>query len=1797
MLKQPLDTEALSKPIWDLENKPLAGLGLAVVSTAAALFITSNVEVMWQQMPFGLFFAAVVVTTRYAGRIAGGVAIVLSVVACDYFIIPPLYSLFPTAVNAVQIGLFVVISIFLLALDFGVRKRESSVRAIEKQNQIEIERARLQNIVAHVPGVVWESWGDLDSADHRIDFVSDYVETLLGYTPEEWRSSKNFWLSIVHPDDREQAARASSAAFNGQPLDQPREFRWRKKSGEYIWVEANSVPILDDQGDPIGMGGVTIDITARKRAEDERRILAEIMEGVLSAPSLSDFLKTVHRSICKLLYAENCFVMLGEAGSGTVEFEYWVDKYDTKPASRTSSRGFSEYVLRTGKPLLISEDSRKQIIEAGEADQVGTFSPSWVGVPLRTNESTIGVLVLQHYESENAYTERDLEFLTSVGDQVAFAIDRRRGQEALVRSEERFRSVVETAPDVIITIDEGSRIIFVNPAVERVFGYTPGELIGEPIEMLMPDRLRGPHATGIARYQETGIKRISWDYVEVTGLHKTGHEIPITLSFSEFVQAGRRHFTGIIRDISDRKQAMEALQESEERYRDLFENAIDIIYTQDLEGNYISINKAAERITGYTREEALGMNMVNVVAPAFRERARTMIAAKLAGQELSSYELEIITKQGRAVQLDVNSRIIYDNGVPVGIQGIARDITERKKAEATAARLVAIVESSDDAIISKDLDGIVTSWNAGAEAIFGYAASEIVGRSISILIPANREHEGAEILRRVREGLNTTHLETVRVKKDGSPIDISITVSPIKDAEGKVIGASKVARDITQSKLISDSLIRSEWEQRELSAALQSERLRLVEAQALAKLGSWHTNLETMDVIWSDETHRIFETDPESFHPKHKDFIQLVHPEDREAVNSSFFNSVGSETESCIEHRILLADGRVKFVEERWQIVHDANGEAIRAIGTVLDITERKNAQSALLESNQKFHELAATIDDVFWIRSHDMSEVQYVSPAFEKIWGRPVERLLNSPDDWISFIFPDDREGVLDAFSALGANSTPLDIEYRIVRPDGDIRWIRVRAFEIRNEEQVVIRYAGVVTDITDRKIANDALRESEARYHSLFENMIEGYAYCEVIYGEDGELVDLIYLEVNRAFGELTGLTDVVGKRATELIPTVKETNPELFPLYGGVASTGRPAKFETFLEPLDVWLSITLYSPDTDHLVAVFENITESKRVAGELAALSVRTELRERMLTMLLSSMTDFAQIYDNHGRILFVNQPLLDLWNKSLDEVVGKNFHELEYPEDLATRLQAQLDQVFKTKQPIVDESAYAGYDGIPGYYEYIFSPAIGPEGNVDFVVGSTRDVTERKLAEEMLRSSEEDLSRSQRIAHLGSWEMDVPETLSIHEGELRWSDEVFRIFGYMPNEIEVTSDIFFNSIYSDDRSLVLDAMASALYEGKAYQIDHRIMTRDGHVRFVDQHCEVVRDDEAGRPLRLVGTIQDVTSQKELGEQLRQSQKMEAIGVLAGGIAHDFNNLLTAINGYSDLTLRGMEPEDPFRNNVKEVREAGERAAELTGQLLAISRKQVLESEIINLNTVVSDIENMLRRLIRENIDLQIELDPELGNVKADPGQIEQVIMNLVINAGDAMPEGGMLTIRTENFYLDQDSSSIHLSIPRGHFIKLTVIDTGAGMDPETQSYIFDPFFTTKPVGKGTGLGLSTVYGIVKQSGGDVRVSSERGHGTSFDIYLPSVDDVVQKPRWNRDEAVQRSGTETILVVEDEEIVRNLVCEILNTYGYNVLVASDGESAISICLTYQERIHLLLTDVIMPRMGGRTLEIK
>ncbi len=461
--------------------------------------------------------------------------------------------------------------------------------------------------------------------------------------------------------------------------------------------------------------------------------------------------------------------------------------------------------------------------------------------------------------------------------------------------------------------------------------------------------------------------------------------------------------------------------------------------------------------------------------------------------------------------------------------------------------------------------------------------------------------------------------------------------------------------------------------------------------------------------------------------------------------------------------------------------------------------------------------------------------------------------------------------------------------------------------------------------------------------------------------------------------------------------------------------------------------------------------------------------------------------------------------------------------------------------------------------------------------------GTQRDITEQKKAEEALRGSED---RYRRLVELS------PDAIFIHSGgRLVFANQAtVRLLAARAPEDLVGVPVL-DIVHPDCREAVEERVRRVVADRRPSQFARQKLLRlDGGV--VDVEIAGSYFVHNGRPaVQVVG--RDITQRLALEEQLRLSQKLEAVGRLAGGVAHDFNNLLTVIAGHGDLLARQLQDGDARRHGIEEIRKAAERAASLTRQLLAFSRKQVLQPKVLDLNEVLSEIQVVLRRVLGEDIDLATRLDPGIGRVRVDPGQIEQVVLNIAVNARDAMPTGGRLSLETTNVFLDAEFSRQHPPTPPGRYVLLSIADSGCGMDEETCAHLFEPFYTTKEVGKGTGLGLPTVYGIVKQSGGYIWAETAPNQGTTFRIYLPIVDGDAQALRTATVGEV-RGGSETVLVVEDDTMVRTLVRDVLSRSGYTVLEAQGCGDALRICERHKGPIDLLLTDVVMPEANGREL---
>lgn len=601
----------------------------------------------------------------------------------------------------------------------------------------------------------------------------------------------------------------------------------------------------------------------------------------------------------------------------------------------------------------------------------------------------------------------------------------------------------------------------------------------------------------------------------------------------------------------------------------------------------------------------------------------------------------------------------------------------------------------------------------------------------------------------------------------------------------------------------------------------------------------------------------------------------------------------------------------------------------------------------------------------------------------------------------------------------------------------------------------------------------------------------------------------------------------------------------------------------------------------------------------RISDSLNSMLLFRDLQEseERYRSLMEAAPDPVVVYDTEGRVTYLNPAFTSVFGWTLEERLGKKMDGF-IPDEMMIETSAAIDRIMAGESAVTLDTRRRTKDGRILEIEVRASTFKGSDGKVIGTMVIHRDVTEKRIMEKALEESREEYKelyeQSRRTSELYRTLLDAsPDPVVVYDIKgipLYVSPAFTRVFGWTFNELAGRRIDFVPPENWPETREMIDKVLSG--EGFS-NVETRRYTKDGRIIDVILSGAIFFDKE-DRPAGSVIHLRDITERKLLEEQFRQATKMEAVGRLAGGVAHDFNNLLTVMLGYSKLLVQQLPKESPYYDKLAQINLSASRAAALTQQLLAFSRKQMLEVKVLDINRCISDMEEMLGRLIGEDIEIRTFFAPDLGRIEADPTQIEQILMNLAINARDEMPKGGILTIETKNVILDEGYARTHSEVQPGPHVMFAVSDTGSGMDAETLSRIFEPFFSTKAKGEGTGLGLSTVYGIVKQHNGHITVYSEPGIGTTFKVYFPLVAEPAEPRAGDAVAFPEGAGKETVLVVEDEELVRDLAADILQMLGYSVLKAADPDEAVKMSLEHEAAIHLLLTDVVLPRMDGRSL---
>jgi PAS domain S-box-containing protein len=1139
-----------------------------------------------------------------------------------------------------------------------------------------------------------------------------------------------------------------------------------------------------------------------------------------------------------------------------------------------------------------------------------------------------------------------------------------------------------------------------------------------------------------------------------------------------------------------------------------------------------------------------------------------------------------------------------------------------------------LVRALPDAAILTDPSGVVRAWNDAATRLFGWGADEMVGRPLLERFPPAARAEVGEHLRSLAAG-GEWDGEFEDYRKDGSRVWIEAHVHAVRDAAGAITGILGVSRPITPDQ----------------AAAIERSRYDRYAGDILNSMSAHVAVLGPDGRI--REVNRAWERFAEQnasgrFVPPATDVgVDYV------GLCRACIGDRATEAEPAADGIEDVLKGRRSFfvleypcdapTETRWFAMHvtplsTSDGGAVVAH---YDITDRKRAELAVAAQTRRTELALAAANMGVWTLDVPTGRIDWSAEVFDIVG---VSDFDGRHETWNRLVHPDDRPRMETLFNEAVERRMPFMGEFRIVLPNGEGRWLANVAHVECDAAGEVVSVVGTVQDITARKRSEWALTAynqileliaAGAELHEILEavvRLIEEQlpgSLCSILIVEKsagrlrfgaGQSLPMAYNQAidGVAIGPKVGSCGTAAFRRTTVTVTDIATDPlredfrDLALRHGLRSCVSVPILSSGNVpgqEKGEVIGTFALYNRtagDFDRLTyAILTGAEELVRravktgqaerngdggdaarlvEAAHLAGVAIEREhagnairASEERFRAVLDSTPSTIYVKDLDGRHLFVNQATADFFGVPKEEWIGKRSREL-LPAHLAEFCERSDRGVLAAQQPLEERHTCRLPDGREAVVLATHILLRHTDGTPYAICGILRDITE-------LIAAQREFERL--------W-LYAPDPLCIagFDGYFKQVNPAWsRLLGWT-NE-ELLSAPYTDLVHPDDQ-VGLAAIEERLRRGEMIRgYENRYLCHDGSYRWFSWNAIPVPENQV-----IYGITRDVTEEKRLADMFHHAQKMEAVGQLASGVAHDFNNLLTVINGYTQLLLTELSADDSRRDPLTQVLDAGRRATELTSQLLAFSRKAIIEPKILDINHVIESSARMLRRLVGEDVRLETSL-AAVPLVRVDPGQLEQVLMNLAVNGRDAMPAGGRVSIATTTLALPHGVPTDSGEVIGGPCVLLSVTDTGIGMPPEVRSRIFEPFFTTKGPGKGTGLGLATVYGIVRQAGGTISVESEPGHGTTFRVVLPAVQ---EEPVASTSAVIDVAprGTETVLITEDEVGVRDVAAAMLEMQGYKVLVAESGAEAVRVGSAHPGPIHLLLTDVVMPDLGGRAL---
>jgi PAS domain S-box-containing protein len=1182
----------------------------------------------------------------------------------------------------------------------------------------------------------------------------------------------------------------------------------------------------------------------------------------------------------------------------------------------------------------------------------------------------------------------------------------------------------------------------------------------------------------------------------------------------------------------------------------------------------------------------------------------------LAGDDralLKIYSQTLIRKlEEKTLQLEASNR------------ALEQDIAERKLVETSlraseasmaAAQRIAHFGSWEMELTDETAaNASRLTWSDEMYRIAGFepGAVEVSNALFFQLVPEEDHPAIREAMAEAIRGRSQYSVQHRLVRQDGVERIIHETAQLFCDEEsGRPLKMIGTAHDITEQRHAEDALRKSEHEQRQLARQLELERSRLMAAQTVASMGSWETDLATLEVIWSEQTHRIFETNPATHVPTHQGFLALVHPDDRAAVDAAFARSFELHEVSEIEHRIVTLDGRVKFVIERWQIVHDENGRATRAIGTTQDITERKKAKEELQRAHNLLEAVVSGVPDAVFVKDLQ-GRYLLCNQATATLVGKKAEDILGKDDTYLfdaedaQVVMENDREVIRNG-------ETCTDEE--VLTAAGVTRTYLATKAPYRDAQGEIIGTIGISRDITERKQGEqrvEVLSELGHRLNTAASPAEAGEIIAEVadaLFGWDAATLDL-HSHDNGLMTAILAMDTVEGRRVcctsecdqqppSALARQVLEKGARLVlrddpaqpvPELNRIGDKSRPSASLMFV-PISEGsrnigvLSIQSYRPNayTPADLKMLQLLADYCGGAlNRIQTESLRRVSEERLREMAENIGDIFYSYHPASNRLLYANQAYERLWGRPLEAVYSNPLSYLDdiHPEDRPAVEEALRQQIAGLRTEV--EFRVIQSKGSIRWVRELAVPIFNKDGKVERIVGTMRDVTERNQAEETMREQARLLDKAQ----------DAIVVRDLDHHILYWNKSAERLYGWTAQEALGRSIV--ELLYQDPTPFL--TATSMLLEKGEWVGEIQQFNRDGKTLTIEGRWTLVRDDK-GRPKSILAINTDITERKNLQQQFLRAQRMESIGTLAGGIAHDLNNVLAPI--LMSIELLRLQEKDPRRQDILSTIEgSAKRGADMVRQVLSFARGVEGRQVEVQVGHLLREIEKIADETFLKTIRVRRDVPDDLWTVKGDPTQLHQVLLNLCVNARDAMPQGGSLTISACNLMLDEQYAAMHIDAKPGPHVVINVEDTGTGMPPEVIERIFEPFFTTKEPGKGTGLGLSTTLAIAKSHGGFVQVQSEPGQGTQFRVFLPALTSSGgSEPSAVKNELPHGNG-ELILVIDDEASVRQITRQTLEIFGYRVLLAADGTEAAGTYATHKDEIAAVLTDMMMPVMDGQ-----